>query len=141
VRIEPGVVALWNDLFGSGPKYVFLLGTFVCQRDSLEKVAFFTISSQSKWAGIQSHAQEMVMVPRGITEYLYKVSYIQCFHEVLTISVESFQEQDLQGFVNFRGHLRQYIPEIRNILGRSALLSDYDIEIALSALDGSYEKP
>jgi hypothetical protein len=138
VRIRPGLVAFWTDLFPGSSKFVFLLGSFACPRTGIEKVAFFTISSQTKWAQIAPHKDEMVKIPRGTVDFLPSLSFIQCFHEVHTLSVESFHERDREGFINFRGDLPQYLPMIREILSRSELLDDYSIEVASNAMDGTY---
>lgn len=74
----------------------------MCPNESVPKVAYFTISSQSKWTKVPHLANEMVLIPKGKTDFLPVDSYIQCFHEVGTISVQDFREQDLQGYINYR---------------------------------------
>jgi hypothetical protein len=62
--VKPGTVAYWRDLFPGENKFVFLLGTFE-DESGCERVAYFTISSQTKWAALPKTRREMVDIPRG----------------------------------------------------------------------------
>jgi len=106
MRIEAGVVAFWRDLFPGSDKYVFLLGTFrepTCNQDC---VAFFTISSQTKWASVEPTRREMVPILKGTLDCLDSpVSYIQCWRELQIEPLGSFRDKERSGVIMYRGTL------------------------------------
>jgi hypothetical protein len=135
VQIKPGAVAFWSDLFPGHSKFVFILGTYICPNEAVPKVAYFTISSQSKWKNVPRLKDQMILIPKGKTDFLQLDSYIQCFHHVGTIRLQDFREQELQGYINYRGDLSCYVPQVRCIVEQSEVLVERDRIIALEAID------
>lgn len=130
MNLTPGTVAHWRELYGQG-KFVYILG--VCQ--NTHDVLWLPISSQTKWCAIEPHCREMVEIPKGTADYLSKRSFIQCFFELQRTPIDTFNDLDRQGFINWRGTLEQFIPAIRAILtGEPVLLAEYECEDALRVL-------
>jgi len=131
--VKPGTVAYWRDLFPGENKFVFLLGTFA-DESGCERVAYFTISSQTKWAALPKTRREMVDIPRGTLECLTSLSFIQCWWAVRTITKQRFIELERTGDIMYRGELPQFVDRVRWVVKNSDVLSDEDIDIALAAL-------
>ena len=140
MQLTPGTVAYWRDLYDGGQsKFVYILGVHTPADENGSplppEVLWFTISSQTKWTRLAPHCREMVEIPLGCADYLRYRSFIQCFFEVGRTPVDDFRYFEARGYLNFRGYLPQFVPAIREILGRSELLSDYDCEDALNAMN------
>jgi hypothetical protein len=128
--VTPGTVAYWRELCGQG-KFIYVSGVCPATRD----VLWFPISSQEKWCKIEPHCREMVEIPKGTAEYLSIRSFIQCFFELQRTPIDTFNDLDRRGYINWRGRLEQFIPAIREILASGpALLTEYECEAALRAL-------
>ena len=129
MTLESGTIAFWLNFSPGHDKFVYVLGTTA---DDI--VLSFTISSQTKYLSIEPHRNELVVIPPGTLDCLYRQSFIQCFHEVTRTPVKEFRELDRRGFLNWRGCLPQFIPDIIRCVEDSQLLPEIDQETVLELL-------
>jgi hypothetical protein len=124
-----GTVAHWYSFEPGHNKFVYILGT-----NAAGEVLSFTISSQTKYLGMQPHAKEMIEIPKGTAECFNQQCFIQCFYEVRRTPIAEFRELERRGYISYRASLPQFAPAILATIQNSELLDGYDQEAVLEVL-------
>lgn len=110
-------------------KFLFVIG-----RRTESEVLGFLISSQLAYLKRDSHKNEVVRIPDRSTSFLRCESIIQCF-ELESLSISSLQERFEAGSVTHEGRLpARYLYKVRDIVSKSELLSQVDIDKVLRVL-------
>lgn len=113
-------------------KYVLIIGSL-----SESTILAFLISSQLDYLHRESHKNEVVRIPQDATNFLRSESIIQCF-QLEELSKSAICDGFDNGSVTCAGRLPiRYLHRIRDVTQHSYLLSQADIEAALSVLPKS----
>jgi hypothetical protein len=116
---------------GHQPKDKFLL--IVGQKSDSEALGFL-ISSQLTYLRQDAFKNEVVKVPHNATVFLRVESIIQCF-SLERLSIPSLCEGFEDGRVDNVGKMPvKYLHRIREVVAKSLLLTQYDIEDAIRLL-------
>ena len=127
---SPGTVIHWCDYLPTHGKYFLVLG--VCERGLILALA---ITTQEHWLKLDTHRPAMVEIPQGVTTYLTKKSFINCFAELKRISQIEYEQAEYDGVVSVCGRLLLgYLAKVRVAIDND-LMAAVDIADAVAAID------